>query len=40
MFAELIKNSIESIMIRNKLDKKINIVVTEQLNKACYNRDY
>lgn len=33
MFAELIKNSIESIMIRNKLDKKINIVVTEQLNK-------
>ncbi|WP_022819231.1 ATP-binding protein [Fusobacterium russii] len=30
MFVELIKNSIEAILIRNKLDKKINIVLASE----------
>ncbi|MCI7224282.1 HAMP domain-containing sensor histidine kinase [Fusobacterium sp.] len=32
MFVEIIKNSMEAILIRNKLDKKINIVLTTAEN--------
>lgn len=33
MFLELIKNSIDSILVRNKIDKKINIIISEDDNK-------
>lgn len=32
MFSEIIKNSIEAILVRNKLDKKINISLTSGIN--------